>query len=68
MIELSIEVKQDLYLCFIDFSKAFDKVKHEGLFQILAELNIDGKDLRILQNFHRERKRGNNNRWRVQSI
>ena len=28
LMERSIEVQKDLYLCFIDYSKAFDKVRH----------------------------------------
>src|SRR5215469_2639429 len=29
--EKTLEVNQDLYLCFVDYEKAFDKVKHEDL-------------------------------------
>ena len=50
--ERCIEMQKDLYLCFIDYSKAFDKVRHEDLFQILNALDINGKDLRILSNLH----------------
>ena len=28
LMERAIEVQKDLHLCFIDYSKAFDKVKH----------------------------------------
>ena len=41
-----------LYLCFIDYSKAFDKVRHEKLFNILEHLDIDGKDLRVIRNLY----------------
>ena len=50
--ERSIEVQKDLYLCFIDYTKAFDKVNHEELIHILEHLNIDGKDLRIIKNLY----------------
>ncbi|GFO06798.1 hypothetical protein PoB_003330300 [Plakobranchus ocellatus] len=43
----SIEVRKDLRLCFINYSKVFDKVKHEDLFKILAQLDIDDKNLGI---------------------
>ena len=54
LLERSIEVKKDIYLCFIDYSKAFDKVRHDDLFAILMGLNIDAKDLCILKNLHWE--------------
>ncbi|KAK3743177.1 hypothetical protein RRG08_064033 [Elysia crispata] len=44
--------QKDLYICFIDYSKAFDKVKHEKLFEMLNQLDIDGKDLRVLRNLY----------------
>ena len=40
--ERCIEMQKDLYLCAIDYSKAFDKVRHEDLFQMLNKLDIDG--------------------------
>ena len=43
--ERCIEMHKDLYLCFIDYSKAFDKVRHEKLFNIPEHLDIDEKDL-----------------------
>ena len=51
-----MEVQTDLYLCFIDYSKAFDKVRHSDLFDILLGLNIDGKDLRVLRNLYWEQE------------
>ena len=52
--ERSLEVQKDLYLCFIDYSKAFDKVRHEELFRMLEALDIDGKDLQLLRNLYWE--------------
>merc|ERR1711867_84270 len=56
LMERSIEVQKDLYLCFIDYSKAFDKVRHSDLFNILTSLDIDGKDLRIIRNLYWEQE------------
>ena len=52
--ERAIEVQHDLYLCFIDYTKAFDKVKHEDLFEFLQNLDIGGKDLRLIRNLYWE--------------
>ena len=52
--ERAIEVQHDLYLCFIDYAKAFDKVKHEVLFEFLQNLDIDGNDLRLIRNLYWE--------------
>ena len=54
LIERCIEVKKDLYICFIDYSKAFDKVRHNELIKMLEKLDIDGKDLRIVKNLYWE--------------
>lgn len=56
LIERCIQMQKDLYLCFIDYSKAFDKVKHQHLFNILQDLDIDGKDLRIIRNIYWEQE------------
>jgi len=52
--ERSIEMQQDLYLCFIDYTKAFDKVQHEKLIEILQSLDMDGKDIRLITNLYWE--------------
>ena len=52
--ERAIEIQKDLYLCFIDYTKAFDKLRHEESMSILDSLNIDGKDLRIVRNIYWE--------------
>ena len=47
--ERCIEIQKDLYVCFIDYEKAFDNVRHKELFECLKRSGIDGKDLRIFQ-------------------
>ena len=52
--ERAIEIQKELYVCFIDYTKAFDKLRHEEIMSILDSLNIDGKDLRIVRNIYWE--------------
>ena len=47
--ERSKEVQQDLYLCFTDYKKDFDTVKHQEIMTTIEDINIDGKDLRIIK-------------------
>ena len=54
--ERAIEMQRDIFLCFIDYSKAFDRVKHTELIQMLSELDIDGKDLRLIRNLYWDQK------------
>ena len=42
--EQALKNKNIVYLCYVDFSEAFDKVKHEENMEILAEIEIDGND------------------------
>ncbi|GFN99094.1 LINE-1 reverse transcriptase [Plakobranchus ocellatus] len=53
LIERALEV-QDVYLCFIDYTKAFDRVRHDEIITDLKQLNIDGKDLRIIKTMYWE--------------
>ena len=50
--ERGIEMQQILLLCFIEYSKAFNSVKHKRLFEILEDIQIDGKNLRIIRNLY----------------
>ena len=54
--ERSIEVQKNLYICFVDYEKAFDKVKHEEMLKLLRDINVDGKDLRLIQNLYWKQK------------
>ena len=50
--ERAVEMQKDVFMCFIDYSKAFDKVRHDQLFEDLGKLDLHGKDLRLLQNLY----------------
>ena len=41
-----------LYVCYVDFQKAFDNVKHDLLWGKLAELGLSRKMLVILQSMY----------------
>ena len=50
--ERSIEMQKDLYVCFIDYEKAFDRVKHDELVKMLENIGVDGKDVRLVKNLY----------------
>lgn len=52
--ERAIGMQREVYVCFIDYTKAFDKVRHEDLMDILQDLDIDGKDIRLIRNLYWE--------------
>ena len=49
-----LEVHKEVYICFIDYEKAFDRVYHSRLIEILKTMDIDGKDIRLIQNLYWE--------------
>ena len=52
--ERSIEMQHDIHIAFIDYEKAFDRVKHEILMKDLKMLGLDETDLRLLNNLYKE--------------
>jgi len=54
--ERAIQHQQNIYAVFIDYVKAFDKVRHNNLLNMLKAINIDDKDLRLICNLYREQK------------
>ena len=50
--ERAIEVQKNVFMCFIDYEKAFDKVRHSQLIEILQSINVDGKDIRLITNLY----------------
>ena len=45
-------IKKTLYLCFVDFQKAFDSVWHTGLLYKLQNMGINGLFLQTLRNMY----------------
>ena len=56
LIQCCRDMNRDVYVCFIDFSRAFDKVKHTELVEIIKEVGLDSSDLRIIANLYRNQK------------
>jgi len=46
----------DVFLCFIDFEKAFDRVKHDRFIEVLQKHGVDEKDVRIIKNLYWHQK------------
>ncbi len=47
-----IEKNKNLYAAFIDYSKAFDKVKHQKLIGILKNAGIPEVEIRLIVNLY----------------
>lgn len=43
-------------MCFIDFERAFDTVIHEIVIEMLEEIGLDQKDMRIIANLYWDQK------------
>jgi hypothetical protein len=44
--------RRDVYVCFLDYEKAFDRVKHDDMMRILKERNVNAFDRRIVENLY----------------
>ena len=52
--EGATDIQKDVYICFIDYTKAFNRVKHIKIIECLSEIGIDDKDLQIISKLHWE--------------
>ena len=48
--ERSKQVQKKVFCCFIDYTKAFDRVQNNILFEILSDLDVNDKDIRLMHN------------------
>ena len=46
--ERYLEKQKDIYICFIDYEKAFDRVNHTAMILCLQDRGVDSKDLRFI--------------------
>ena len=52
IIEKAREFKENIYVCFIDYVKAFDYVDHNNLWKILQEMGIPDLLTCLLRNLY----------------
>ena len=50
--EKSWEYGKDLFACFVDLEKAYDRVPWDKLWKVLQEYGVDGKLLRAIKSFY----------------
>lgn len=50
------DMNQSVYVCFIDYEKAFDRVRHDKLMKILCDIGLDNTDLTIIKNLYWQQK------------
>ena len=56
LLEKSREVGTDVYLCFIDYRKAFDTVVHEVLWNVMAEIGFTKHLIDLIRNLYMSQK------------
>ena len=56
LVQKQMKVQKDLSACFIDYAKAFDRVKHSELVKALARTSIGGKDIGIITELYWNQK------------
>ena len=54
--ERYLEFGKDVYICFIDYEKAFDRVYHKQIMKCLDRIEMDDKDKRLISTIYWEQK------------
>ncbi|XP_073823143.1 uncharacterized protein [Musca autumnalis] len=52
LIQKCRDVQKDVFMCFVDYEKAFDTVKHDKLMEILTSIGIENNDIRCIKNLY----------------
>src|SRR6476619_3363853 len=50
--ERSLEFVNNVYICFVDFEKAFDRVNWEKMMKVLQSIGIDLRDRRMISELY----------------
>ena len=50
--EKCLKKGKDLYVCFIDYAKAMNRVQHQKAFECLRNIRMDSKDMRVITNLY----------------
>ena len=52
MLQKCRDQRKEVFACFINYEKAFDRVQHTRLVELLCEVGVDDKDVRIIKNLY----------------
>ena len=52
LIQRCRDVNCEVHICFIDFEKAFDRVQHSKMIEVLQRIGLDDKDIRFIANLY----------------
>ena len=52
LVERNLEYNQDVFACFVDFEKAFDRVNWVKLMGILKTIGVDWRERRLIRNLY----------------
>jgi hypothetical protein len=52
LIQRCRDMNKDVYICFIDYAKAFDNVKHEKIIEVLHKIGVDYRDIRTIASLY----------------
>ena len=44
-------MQKDIYMCFVDYTKAFDRIEHNEMMHYLDDFSLDNKDTLYYQQF-----------------
>ena len=50
--ERSLEFGNNVYICFVDFEKAFDRVNWEKMMNVLESIGVDWRDQRMISELY----------------
>ena len=50
--ERSLEYGNEVFICFVDFEKAFDRIDWVKMMEILKEIGVDWRDRRLILNLY----------------
>ena len=54
--ERCIQMQREVYLCFIDYSKAFDKVQHDKMMELLNKCQLGKENIQMIAEFYWKQK------------
>ena len=54
--KMSENAKKTLHICFTDYTKTFDRIKHDMLFEILSKAGVPDKEINIIKSIYLQQK------------